>query len=221
MIGTDKTQYMRITQSAFLDIVNFIGKKPAESGGALFGFEEDYIIREFIPDTNAKTSRSTYEINTKYLNPIVKDLWDKRQLSLIGIIHSHPSGYSDLSGQDMLYFQDLLSSMKRKKFFAPIVFSIAEGKFEMFAHQLDKDGDYVKTLPIDIISDSKLDGSTLSSKKRKNSYAKRLTHISLNQLMRLQTFLIKTLLMVYLVYLLTQVHPYITSLIIRTLSRWN
>ena len=91
-MNTIHTEKMRIAESAFNEIINHIASKPAESGGALFGTEDDYIIYKYIPDTHAQTTRSTYTINSDYLNPIIKKLWEEEGLSLIGIVHSHPHG---------------------------------------------------------------------------------------------------------------------------------
>ena len=39
---------MAFTNNAYHDIVNTIGRIPAESGGLLFGYLEDYVVREFV-----------------------------------------------------------------------------------------------------------------------------------------------------------------------------
>jgi len=148
---------MKILNRAFYDIIDFIGSKPAESGGALFGKVEDDIVLEFIPDIHAKTTRGTYSINTDYLNPIIKKMWEEKGYSLIGIIHSHPYGYSSLSSPDMNYFQDLLtSSISREKFYAPVVFTIPDGGFEIHPHVLDKNGNYLHKSTVELVHEEQL-----------------------------------------------------------------
>ena len=144
---------MKIVENAFYEVINHIGSHPAESGGALFGTEDDYVIRRFIPDNNAKTTRVTYTINTDYLNPVIKKLWKEEGLSLLGIVHSHPNGYSSLSGPDMRYFSKLLSGIKRERFYAPIVFSVPDGGFKFFPHVLSADGRNYQTGAIEIVQD--------------------------------------------------------------------
>lgn len=123
---------MKICESAFFAIINQVGSQKAEMGGALFGSEKDMVIREFVLDTHARTSRSTYTINTEFLNPIIKDKWEKKRLSLIGILHSHPQSFAGLSSPDISYFTDLLKTIKREAFYAPIVFTIPDGGFQFF-----------------------------------------------------------------------------------------
>lgn len=125
---------MKICESAFFSIINQIGSQKAEMGGALFGSEKDGVIREFVLDTYAQTSRSTYTINTAFLNPIIKEKWEKKRQSLLGILHSHPQSFANLSSPDISYFTDLLKTIKRKEFFAPIVFTIPDGEFKFFPY---------------------------------------------------------------------------------------
>ena len=97
---------------AFNQIKKTIGSRPAESGGALFGKPEELrsaipYIREFVFDNNANTTRATYTINTKHLNPIIHQLWEQRELELQGLVHSHPYGCHRPSGPDVSYFHEL------------------------------------------------------------------------------------------------------------------
>lgn len=144
---------MRICESAFNAIVDHIAAKPAETGGALFGHESDMTIRKFIPDVNAATTRTTYTINTEFLNPIVKRLWNEEGLSLIGIIHSHPQGYSTLSAPDRDYFSRFLQTIKRPFFYAPIAHTIPDGGFKLIPYVMDSSGDLIDRTAIEILPD--------------------------------------------------------------------
>lgn len=144
---------MRISESAFNAIVDHIASKPAETGGALFGHESDMTIRKFIPDVNATTTRTTYTINTEFLNPIVKKLWAEEGLSLIGIIHSHPRGYSTLSAPDRDYFSRFLQTIKRPFFYAPIAHTIPDGGFKLIPYVMDSSGDLIDRTTIELLPD--------------------------------------------------------------------
>jgi len=125
---------MQILESAYNEIISTIGSRPAESGGLLFGKEEDMIVRKFVFDKHAQTTRSTYTFNLEFLNPEIKRLWNDEGLSCIGFIHSHPHGYGRLSSPDVEYFHSMFESMPRKHYITPIVFTVPDGGFKLNAH---------------------------------------------------------------------------------------
>ncbi|MBP6237595.1 MAG: Mov34/MPN/PAD-1 family protein [Saprospiraceae bacterium] len=157
---------MKIKSKAFYQIINHIGHFPAERGGVLFGKEDDFIIEEFIPDKSKNTTRVTYTIDTEYLNPIIKKMWDEKGYSMLGILHSHPHGYQTLSGPDRAYFKDLLTTgIKRDKFYAPVVFTIPDGGFDIFPHLLNSSGEYLRTEEIVIIQSNSNEREARRTKK--------------------------------------------------------
>ncbi len=130
---------LRIKTDVYQSIVKKIGSGVPEKGGILLG-GKDGVITDFIFDENAETTASTYSLNIAYLNPIIKA---KKQEGkrLLGIIHSHPFGYSDLSLPDKQYFQNLFQNFPDLDYlFCPIVFSAKQGEFDFFAHVFHKDG---------------------------------------------------------------------------------
>ena len=129
----NKRPKMQFLENAFNEIVTTIGYRPAESGGLLFGKEDDYIVRKFVFDKHAKVTGSTYTFNTDFLNPEIKRLWEEESLSCIGFIHSHPKGYGKLSQPDIEYFNSMFKCMPRKKYLTPIVFTIPDGGFKLNA----------------------------------------------------------------------------------------
>ena len=148
---------MRIQESAFNEIINFIGSRPAESGGMLFGREDDYIITRFVADTTARTTRATYQIDADTLNPVIQKLWKEEQLSLIGIVHSHPHGFGVLSGPDMAYFSDLLrNKMKRDHFYTPLVFTVPDGGFRLIAHVVNANGEHAGTTNVELVPENEI-----------------------------------------------------------------
>ena len=140
-VGSNPFNVMKVAFSpkAIDQIKKTIGSRHAENGGALFGKPEDLkspipYIREFVFDDNATTSHVTYTINTKYLNPVIHTMWDKHELELHGLIHSHPIGYRYPSGPDMTYFHDMHTYMKRPFLITPIVYTQPDGGFKMFCY---------------------------------------------------------------------------------------
>ena len=135
---TDKQLKMRFTQSVYNEIINTIGSQPAESGGLLFGKEDDRIVRKFIFDKQAKVTRATYSFNVEYLNGEIKRLWNGEGLSCIGFIHSHPRGFDRPSQPDIQYFTNMFNYMPRELYLTPIVFTVPDGGFELMPHILRK-----------------------------------------------------------------------------------
>lgn len=168
---------MKICDSAYNAIIDFIGFNKAESGGILFGSEEDYVVRKFIPDIEAITSRNTYTINADYLNPIIDELWEKEHLSVIGIIHSHQYHCKYLSGPDNKYFHQLRKKLPRKIFFTPIVFTIPDGGFNFFPYVYFLDSQIPVSIEKEIVPDDyKSDQQSFNIPQTQGS----ITHIHYN-----------------------------------------
>lgn len=148
-----KIDTMKITSSAYADMVNYIGSRPAESGGAFFGYEEDNVIRLFVADIDAKATRASYTMDTPFLNQKIKEEWKNKKRSLLGIVHAHPYGHSRLSNPDKEYFEDLLSNMSRKKFYTPIMHTIPDGGLKVFPYLYKKGSITPQAVSLEIVSD--------------------------------------------------------------------
>jgi proteasome lid subunit RPN8/RPN11 len=144
---------MKFLDGVYNEIINTIGTRPAESGGLLFGKEDDYVVRKFVFDKNARVSRSTYTFNTDFLNPEIKRLWNDEGLSCIGFIHSHPNGYGRLSPPDIEYFSSMFESMPRKHYLTPIVFTTPDGGFKLNAHILPNGSKETIRADVEILPD--------------------------------------------------------------------
>jgi len=139
---------LRITTSAYQDIIRKIGSGIPEKGGLLMG--KDGIVTDFIFDQNANTTSTTYELNIGYLNPLIK-LYKRQGYSLLGIVHSHPHGCKELSPQDKDYFKSQFSNFPAlDRLYTPIVFSAKQNEFEFFPYIMQKDGT-VKIAELEII----------------------------------------------------------------------
>lgn len=159
---------MQITESAFFEVINYIGGQKAESGGLLFGSEEDWVIRKFIPDTNAQTTRASYTINTDQMNPVIRKIWEEEGLSLLGIIHSHPRGSKSPSSPDRNYFENLLNRIKRKNFYVPIVFTIPDGGFKFFPYVYQNNDPELLSAQLEVVPDDYSQNEELKPEIAKN-----------------------------------------------------
>lgn len=129
---------LKITTDAYQNIVKTIGSGIPEKGGILLG--KDGIITDFVFDEHAETTGSTYSLNVAYLNPIIQEKKTKG-LNLLGVVHSHPNGCSQLSAPDKQYFLNQFKNFPDLEFlYTPIVFSAKQGEFEFFPHIFHKDG---------------------------------------------------------------------------------
>ena len=128
----------KITTSAYQEIVKKIGSQEPEKGGILMG--KDGVVTDFIFDKAAATTRSTYTLNVAYLNPIIKELKQQGK-ELLGVIHSHPNGYSNLSEPDREYFSSQFKNFPNLEYmYTPIVFSAKQDEFEIFPYVFHKNG---------------------------------------------------------------------------------
>ena len=66
---------MQITTSAYQEMLKTSGSRKAESGGLLLGSREDYVVRYFLFDKDAKTTDTSYTFNAPYLNKMLQKLW--------------------------------------------------------------------------------------------------------------------------------------------------
>jgi proteasome lid subunit RPN8/RPN11 len=144
---------VKILENAYNEIISTIGSRPAESGGLLFGKEDDMIVRKFVFDKHARTTRSTYTFNTEFLNPEIKRIWNEEGLSCIGFIHSHPHGYGRLSSPDVEYFSNMFESMPRVHYITPIVFTVPDGGFKLNAHILPNQSRETIKADIEVLPD--------------------------------------------------------------------
>jgi len=139
---------LQITTDAYQSIVTKIGSGIPEKGGILMG--QGGIITDFIFDENAHTTGSTYSLNVSYLNPLIKEMKQQGK-QLLGIIHSHPYGCSELSNPDKEYFMSQFKNFPDLDFmFTPIVFSAKQDEFAFFPYIFYKDGT-VETAELEIL----------------------------------------------------------------------
>lgn len=161
---------LRITTNAYQNIIKKIGSGIPEKGGILMG--KNGIVTDFVFDQNAQTTASTYSLNVAYLNPIIKEL-KKEGKQLLGILHSHPYGCSELSLADREYFLSQFKNFPNLDFlYTPIVFSAKQNEFEFFPYVFHKDGT-VQTAELDILPNNYKEYLTQTKKPKRQTIKKR------------------------------------------------
>ncbi len=101
---------MTITKNALNTIIIASNSTDAEIGGLLGGDKNGLITTVFIdyPQRDAM-SRSEYHPDTTLLNEQIA-LWAEKDISFIGIFHSHFSGSESLSDADQYYICQIMQS---------------------------------------------------------------------------------------------------------------
>lgn len=156
----------QITTSAYNRIVSTVGSIPAESGGILLGSPEDNIVRMFLFDENAKTTRSSYTFNTEYLNPEIERIEKEYGWDVNGLLHSHPSGSEWLSAPDKAYFSSILKDNPDVDYLlTPLVFSAVDGAYKFIPYIFHKDGRIEEAI-LEILPDGYACDSSHVSKKK-------------------------------------------------------
>lgn len=78
---------------------------PPEQGGIL-GMKNGVISAFVLDNSEQKTESAEYSPNTQFLNRQIEK-WADEGFEFCGILHSHPSGQTILSGSDMEYIKEL------------------------------------------------------------------------------------------------------------------
>lgn len=78
---------------------------PPEQGGIL-GMKNGVISAFVLDNSEQKTESAEYSPNTQFLNRQIEK-WADEGIEFFGILHSHPSGQTTLSGSDMEYIKEL------------------------------------------------------------------------------------------------------------------
>lgn len=139
-----KVKKLAFSKKAFDQIRGTVGSRPAESGGALYGFEEDLCspipyVRDFVFDKGLNASRVDYQIDHVFVNENNVRMWNEHEKVYYGQLHSHPYGCKELSQPDLEYFEELHQHMKRPYLVCPVVFTQPDGGFRIFVYLIGPD----------------------------------------------------------------------------------
>jgi len=113
--------FVKIKESVYESIVLHLPPAPPEHGGIL-GMK-DGVISAFVLDNSEQgTESAEYSPNTQFLNRQIEK-WVDEGTEFCGILHSHPSGQTTLSGSDMKYIEELyrVNSSLKKTYFPLVI----------------------------------------------------------------------------------------------------
>lgn len=125
----DFVSAFRITETAFEEIKNTLGKFPAETGGLLLGDPKTGVITDFLFDEDARTTGVIYYPTVDFLNREIPR-FEKKGKYALGIAHSHPRGMIRPSGPDLSAAYNNITSPHNsylKTWHLPIIQSNADG----------------------------------------------------------------------------------------------
>lgn len=146
---------VRMLTHVFIAIMKTLVSFKPEKGGYLFGDPSTLIIQQYVCDEKAPATYSSFDVRPEFINPIIKEYWEKFGLALIGIIHSHPGNFSQLSSADITYFTALLPELKSiDQLIVPIVHSAVDRNgFEIFPYVIDADG-HIELAELELLPDN-------------------------------------------------------------------
>ncbi|GHU30474.1 hypothetical protein AGMMS50256_17470 [Betaproteobacteria bacterium] len=132
---------MSITWEALREIINKLGRQPAETGALLCGPEDSDVISQTHFDANSRNTGASYTPAVATLNALLKKI-NAEGLRMKGFVHSHPPGIVRPSGADEIYAHRILTNIPDMPWmWMPIVISAGDtGVFELRAYVAERDG---------------------------------------------------------------------------------
>jgi hypothetical protein len=101
---------LRITRSAYRQIIGAVGSKPPENGMVLGGDPADGIVRHVVYDDGAACTGVTYSPDFGRLNQLLAEWWKPSGIRLKGFVHSHPGRLGRPSTGDLRYAHAILEA---------------------------------------------------------------------------------------------------------------
>jgi len=113
---------IRMSRTAYRDILLTVGSRPPETGGILLGPIGSDEMTEFFFDEGGDCSAASYSPDHVTLTQKMKEEWIPSGIDMKGFAHSHPSGIDHLTLGDLAYIARLLEKNDDMDFFvAPIL----------------------------------------------------------------------------------------------------
>lgn len=125
-LRTDQeTPVVAMARAAYVDILQHIASRPAESGGILLGPIGSNEVTHFHFDYAGSCTSSSYSPDHVGLGRRMKQKWLPSGLDMKGFAHSHPGRLDWLTDGDLRYIRRLmLANEDMEVFVAPVVIPI-------------------------------------------------------------------------------------------------
>jgi proteasome lid subunit RPN8/RPN11 len=114
---------MKWTQTVYQQILREIGSKPPELGGILLGPVGELLATHFVFDETGRGSTVAWTFGHNRINEVLRQ-YVPLKLDMKGFVHSHPTGVTSLSAQDVNDFRKPFANSKNHdlpEVWAPIV----------------------------------------------------------------------------------------------------
>jgi proteasome lid subunit RPN8/RPN11 len=115
---------MKIAQSAYREMLDYLLARKPEAAGILLGpILDDPLVTHFVPDSKGAGTAASFRINAASLNRVLRRV-KPAGLNGKGLVHSHPVGIPQPSHGDLIYLHDLFRLPKNaaaQQCFVPIV----------------------------------------------------------------------------------------------------
>ena len=115
---------MKITQSAYRDMLDYLRSREPEAAGLLLGpVDDDLLVTHFQPDEDGHGTSASFHINAPGLNRTLNRV-KPAGMNGKGLAHSHPRGVIQPSYGDLMYLQKLFglpANAAADQCFMPIV----------------------------------------------------------------------------------------------------
>jgi len=129
---------MRISIEVLHKILHTIGSLPAELGGVLGSSDGGATITHYFYDECAETDAGVYYPNVDVINNYVIPDWSKKNVDIVGFVHSHPYGHDHPSPGDVAYAKRLMPGLQATSLAMPIVQSGADGIYQIKGYYIDQ-----------------------------------------------------------------------------------
>jgi molybdopterin/thiamine biosynthesis adenylyltransferase/proteasome lid subunit RPN8/RPN11 len=146
---------MLIEADVLTQIQATIGNLAPETGGMLGGDSTGRITHYYF-DGTAKRTGVTYSPDVERINRVIQEEWRPAGIELLGFVHSHPSGITQLSCGDVQYADAILRALPRlKQLFLPIAQARVDNRtFELHGYVAVRQDDNIR---IDRVSTNVVD----------------------------------------------------------------
>ena len=102
---------MKMTQTPYQQIIRDIGIPKPERGGVVLGPVDEKIVTHFIFDATGVGTAASWTFGHQWINEVLKK-YAPLGLDMKGFVHSHPSGITSLSSQDLKDFRKPFDNAK-------------------------------------------------------------------------------------------------------------